>query len=150
MRKTKLWTAGSDCGRDAGTTFLLTEMDAFAAEWWANRLLIHAANAGTDLPDGLLDTGMAGVAAIEGIAAAIVTTMRNMRGLDPDKIRPLLDEMMACVKLAPQGTTPGGAPIPPRPLMTGPNCEIQEVATIYKLRWEVLKLHVDFLEAEKP
>jgi len=144
-RKTAVWTAGPDCGRDAGKSFLLTEMSADQGERWATRLILALANAGSDLPEGILDTGMAGVATISG---ALVLSLQHLRGLRYEAVAPLLDEMMKCIQYQPNGTLPGGQPLPPQALFTEPNCQIEEITTRVKLRWEVLRLHVDFSQAD--
>lgn len=143
--RTLHWTAGPDCGRDKGKRFLITEMPSDQGERWACRLLLALANGGAKLPPGVLDMGIAGVASL---AAAAVLALRHLQGLQWAEVEPLLDEMMDCVQLHPLGMTPGGAEIPPQNLMTGRNCQIEEIATRLKLKWEVLGLHVDFLKGD--
>ena len=62
MRKTKTVTIESE-NRDHGKCFLLTEMSAAAAEKWAARAFLALAKSGVNLPDGVADMGLAGVAA---------------------------------------------------------------------------------------
>ena len=142
-RKTVYWTAPADCGRDAGKRFLLTEMPSDQGERWALRLLLALANGGTKLPEGTLEMGMAGVASIAG---ACVLALKHLQGLRWEDAEPLLEEMMECVKFAPDITSAGGTEIPPRALMVGANSQIEEIATRLKLKWEVFHLHVDFLQ----
>lgn len=118
-------------GRDAGKTFVLTEMSPMRAEKWACRALCAIINAGIDVPEELRGSGMAGIAAIG------VHQILNFRFAE---FEPLLDEMMGCVRFKMGGSS---AP-PPRALIED---DIDEVSTILKLRREVLLLHVGFLPA---
>lgn len=129
-------------GRDKGKAFLLKEMPAEQGEWWAVRALILLANAGTALPEGSLDAGMAGLAAAEA-STGVVTAMlaggvRMLPGIDPDRLKPLLDEMMGNVLYQP----PAG--LPAQDLLPGELCQIEEVATRLQLRAELISLHVGF------
>jgi hypothetical protein len=142
-RRTKLVTITAD-GRDKNKRFLLTEMSAEAAEWWAIRALTVIGNAAASaVPKGAMDAGLAGMAAAEaasGLASAVfVAGLRMLPGVDPDALRPLLLEMMACVQYQPP--TPG---IGPQPLLEGDLCQIEEIATRLRLRAEVLELHLGF------
>lgn len=121
-RKTNVVTIDVE-GRDKGKQFLITEMDAESAEWWAFRVLqaLLGSNAEIDLNAPLAELARQGLSALGK--------------LNPDQARPLLNEMMACVK---------------RQLPDGKNSrdilpdDIEEVGTRIKLRQEVLALHTGF------
>ena len=129
-RRTKLWTSTFD--RDAGKTFLLTEMSAEKAERWAIRAVLALMNANVEVPEGSLQSGMAGLSAI------LVHGVRSLSGLKYIAIADLLEEMMDCVQFQPQ------PPLPPQKLWRDENCQIEEVQTRIALRVEVLELHLGF------
>lgn len=127
-------------GRDKGKTFLITEMPADQAERWATRAMLLLANAGTKLPDGVLDAGMAGLATM---ADVFVMSLRTLQGLAyTDELDSILAEMMGCVQFLP------AEGIPPQKLFSGENSQIEEVRTRMQLRWEVLQIHTDFSLAD--
>ncbi|WP_147196046.1 hypothetical protein [Pantoea sp. CCBC3-3-1] len=114
--------------RDAGKTFFIREMSASQAEWWAIRAGMAMARNGVELPENFADMGM----------AAMATTGLSMVAKIPlDEARPLLAELMECVQAVPsQGVK--------RALIED---DIEEVATRLKIRAEVFKLHVAFLQS---
>ena len=121
-------------GRDKGKTFVITEMPADLAERWATRALVELMNAGVELPDGALHSGMA------GIAAAGVRALGN---LSYERLEPLLVDMWACVQYV---HAPGQ---PPMELKPSPHPQfIEEVKTRLTLRLAVLELHLGFSLAE--
>lgn len=140
-RRMKVVTITTD-GRDIGKNFLLREMNSAPGEWWAIRCLILLANSGATLPAGSLDAGMAGLAAAEqasGLATALLAGgIRMLPGVSPKELRPLLDEMAPCIQYQPAGG------LPPQSLLDGEYCQIEEIATWFKLRFELLQLHVGF------
>jgi hypothetical protein len=140
MRRTKT-VAIKDEGRDKGKSFLITEMSAFQAEWWAIRALILMGNAGVAVPGTTMESGLAGLAFLEqtkGAATAVLAVgLRLLPGVDPDALKPLLDEMMACVQYVP----PMG---PPQPLEDGIMCQVADYRTLFKLRADVLELTLGF------
>lgn len=120
-------------GRDNGKTFLLTEMPADQAEQFAWKAACAAFNGGMGIPYDLLKSGWAGLAHIgPGLLTAIPY----------DVLKPLLDEMLACVQIVPE---------PSKPSVTRPfdYADIEEATTLLALRAEVFKLHVNFSEAAK-
>jgi hypothetical protein len=137
-RRKSVYTVQTE-GRDKGKSFLITEMPADQAERWATRALIALANAGTKLPDGVLDAGMAGVASMAGV---FVLSLRTLQGLSYDAVGDLLDELMGCVQFQPM------AGAPPQVLFPGENSQIEEVRTRLQLKWEVLQVHTDFSLAD--
>lgn len=132
----------TDEGRDKGKTFLLREMSADAGEWWAIRALIVMGNAGVALPGTVAETGMAGLAYMEstkGVASALFAVgLRMLPGVDPRALKPLLDEMAACIFYQPPGNYPAQG------LMSGEMSQVEEIATLLKLRAELLELHLGF------
>lgn len=118
--------------RDNGKTFVLTEMDAYAGQDWALRALLALAASGVQLPDGALQTGMAGLAGF-GVAAL----MQAPYGA----LRPLLDEMLAQAKYAHKPNDPKH---PLTPISPGPNCPIEEIKTFLTIQMALVKLHTGF------
>ena len=128
MRRSVEVTIDAGGGRDAGKKFQLTELPASQAEEWAAKAFLALSRAGVDLPDGLSQMGMAGIAAIGFKALSTVSW---------DDAKPLMAQMMECVKIMPD---------PTRPLIVRGLIEedIEEVKTRLLLRAEVFKLHTDF------
>lgn len=126
-RKTVNYTV-SDSNRDNGKCYVIREMSASQAEAWATRVFLAMAKNGFDIPDDIANSGMAGVASF-GIRAVC--------GMSFDEAKPLLDEMMTCVKIMPDA----GRPEVTRGLIED---DIEEVVTRLKLRKEIFKLHTDF------
>lgn len=114
-------------GRDKGKRFLIEEMSAARSEEWATRALFTAMNCGVEVPDEILASGFAGVAAL-GI--------KSLSKVPFELAKPLFAEMMTCVQYEFEPGKPGGA----RPLIDD---DIEEVATRLKLRKAVLMLHMD-------
>jgi hypothetical protein len=112
--------------RDHGKKFLITEMAAELAEDWAMRAwnVMMKAQGGID-PD-MLRSGMQGltVAALSAFSKANYAEMK-----------PLLDEMFACVQITEPKITRSLTPD-----------DIEEVTTRLKLREEVLQLHLGFFK----
>jgi len=121
MRRTE--TVKITEGRDAGKKFMITEMAAEAAEWWAFRALQAVAGSGADLD---LQAPLAEMAR-QGIKA--------LACVGPDQAKPLLDEMMSCVQILVPATQK------PRPLLDG---DIEDVKTRFMLRKAVMELHLGF------
>lgn len=121
-------------GRDKGKLFLLTEMSAARAEAWAMRVLLALMASNVEVPEGFDELGVAGLAELG---------MRSLSGLKWEVAEPLLAEMMECVKIIPD---PNKTHVS-RELIED---DIEEVSTRLKLRVEVWKLHMDFLEAVAP
>jgi hypothetical protein len=121
MRRTEIVEIAE--GRDAGKKFMITEMSAEAAEWWAFRALQAIAGADAELN---LQAPLADMAA-QGIKA--------LAKVHPEQARPLLDEMMGCVHILVPATQK------PRPLLDG---DIEDVKTRFMLRKAVVELHLGF------
>ena len=131
MRKTETWTAAAE-GRDHGKTFLLTEMAATKAEDWAIRVMLALGSANVEIPDGAMQLGMAALAEIG---------LKKLFALNPSVVKPLLDELMECVQVLPDKKRPEVR----RALIEN---DVEEVATLLQLKWEVLKLHISFSLAD--
>ncbi len=127
MRKTATYTVEAE-GRDKGKTFVLTEMPAARAEDWAIRALLALGSANVDLPEGLEGLGMAGLAEVG---------LKKLFALNHETIRPLLAELMECVQVQPDPRRPEVK----RAMIDG---DAEEVRTLLTLKYEVLKLHLDF------
>lgn len=114
-----------EVGRDKGKQFHITEMSASKAESWAIRVLLAIGNAGIEVPDGLAEQGMAGLMAVGYM---------NLLKIPFETARPLLDEMMECVQIAPSANIK-------RALIED---DIEEVTTRLQLRKAIWSLHMDF------
>lgn len=115
--------------RDNGKTFLLTEMDADAADDWATRALFALMNAGAELPDGVTSAGMAGIA---------VAGLQAIQKLPHAAAKPLLAELLTCVKYQHSPS------VPLQPIFERDMCQIEEMKTFWTLRMSVLELHTGF------
>jgi hypothetical protein len=124
----------TDEGRDKGKLFLLTEMSAAKAEAWATRVLLALIGNNVSIPENYQDMGMAALAELG---------LKAISGLKWETAEPLLAEMMECVKIIPKPSKPEVF----RPLI---DSDIEEILTRFRLRIEVWKLHMDFLQAVVP
>lgn len=136
MRKTQIVAIGPEGGRDAGKSFLLTEMAARPAEKWATRAFLALSRAGIDIPEDIAQQGIAGLA---------IVGFKMLGGMSFQDAEPLLDEMMACVQFLPNPAT-----LQPRPLVDNgtEGDDIEEVQTRIRLRAEVFTLHTGFTFAD--
>ena len=122
--------------RDNGKTFVLTEMDAYQAQDWALRALLALAASGAQLPEGALQSGMAGMAEF-----GVTALLRAPYGA----IKPLLDEMLAQAKYVHKNSA--GKEQPPVPITPGINCPVEEIKTFLLLQKALLALHTGFSPA---
>lgn len=120
MRKEKDVTIIGD-GRDKGKVFHLTEMGAIPAEKWAIRACGAIAKTGFDFDPSA------------GWNVLVALGFHALLKAEWSLVEPLLDEMMTCVQFKAQAAT--------RPLFEG---DIEEIATVVKLRDEVFELHSGF------
>lgn len=126
--------AEGELNRDAGKTFLVTEMPSLKAEKWAMRAFLAIAKNGVDLPPTAIQSGFAG----------LVPYLTNLVGLVRwEDAEPLLDEMLECVQW--QAIVDGQGTRFARRL--NPNEDVEEVGTLLTLRKEVIQLHKGFLKA---
>lgn len=124
-RRIKVIKIDDSKSRDHGREYSITEMPAEDAEWWAFQVLqaLLGSDAEIDFNAPLAQMARQGLAALGK--------------LPPEKAKPLLDRMMACVKVKLPSSNET------RDLLPG---DIEEVKTRILLRKEVLDLHTDFLE----
>lgn len=131
-RKTKVVTI--DAGRDAGKSYLLTEMPASQSEAWATRALLALLHSGIEIPEEVQGMGLAGIASV-GLSA--------LGGIPWELLDPLLREMMECVQFVgdlSQINVATGLPHARRLVED----DIEDMKTRLTLRKAVLELHVDF------
>jgi hypothetical protein len=115
-------------GRDHGKLFIITEMPAMQAEYWAGRLLTMFAAGNSQVPSGFFQMGF------EGCAAWIA--VHGIGGIDWNVCRPLLDEMMECVTMQPDPSKSIT-----RQLVDG---DIEELSTLMILREAWFDTHLGF------
>ena len=123
--------------RDAGSQFLLTEMPAGQAEKWAVRAVLVIENSGQTIPQDVQGLGMVGI--------AILGFNIFLRGnINPEKLFPLMDEMMTCVKKIrdPQARDKMTGEVIATDLVS--DDDIRDVKTRLWLKSEVLRLHTGF------
>lgn len=138
-RHTKIVTIRAK-GRDAGKSFVLTEMDADKGERWAFRTLLALSRGGIEVPQGMFDQGWIGLAGL--MPYVLVVGLQSMHGAQWAELQPLLDEMMECVKYKPPGV-PNDERLY-QELFEGASSQIEEISTRMHLRKEVLELHMGF------
>lgn len=112
-------------GRDAGKTFKIVEMSAVQTDRWATKALC------------LLGRSNQGLEVIANMS--MVDFLMALSQADPDEAQPLLDELLACSSFKKDGSFVN---------MKGQLVDsvIEDFSTIFRLRLEALKLHLDFLE----
>jgi hypothetical protein len=116
--------------RDAGKTFIVTEVSATQAEEWGLRAIMALGTSGVVVPQELADMGL--------IGAAIVGYQAFM-GAKPSEVLPLWREMLpATVQYQPSP----GIKLPYDPSL------FEEPSTLLELRKNVLELHTGFTLAE--
>ena len=133
-RKTSLWTA--TVKRDAGKLFFITEMSAAHAEDWAVKAFLALMQAKVDLPPGVTDLGMAGLAEIG---------FEKLSQIPFHILKPLMNELMDCAHFIPDKNVPHV-----HRSINEETGDIEEVATLLQLKYEVLKVHIDFSETVEP
>lgn len=116
-------------GRDKGRVFLITEMSAAHADNWAMRALLALANNGVDL---------GGISPQQGMIGMVGATLGALGKVKPEDAIPLLNELLDCVQIIPEGGQP-------RPLNMDFN-DVEDFTTLWRLRKEVFALHTDFLQ----
>lgn len=123
--------------RDNGKIFILTEMDAYSGQDWALRALLALAASGVTLPEGAINSGMAGLAGF-GVLALLQAPY--------GALKPLLDEMLAQARYE-HHDTKGKASGAPQAILPGPNCCVEEIKTFLTLHKSLLFLHTGFSPA---
>ena len=115
--------------------FVIREMSATQLEDWTMRAVLVLAGAGSDIPAGGGVEGISKYLAEHGLAA--------IGAVDYAKAKPLLDEMLGCasrvVDRVEERVTPETA-----------DAYIEDMATLFKLRMEALKLNFAFFQGGAP
>lgn len=125
-RRTKVVTIDSEKGRDHGKTFLITEMSADAAEWWAIRVTQGIVGSNPDADFDIFSGSLPRLANFAFVGLAKIPA---------DQLKPLMDEMKACVSvLLPDGKTG-------RALLPG---DVEDIMTWLELRKEVFEVLTGF------
>jgi hypothetical protein len=122
-RRTKVVVIDDPKSRDHGKQFMITEMDAESAEWWAIRVLqgLLGSNSEVDMS-----------APLSQLARYAFVGLAKMPS---EQLKPLIDEMRTCIKiLLPDGKTT-------RDILAG---EIEEIQTWLELRAEVFGVLTGF------
>lgn len=114
-------------GRDAGKTFLISEMPIVKLDNWSMRALFAIAKGGVDLEGISPNMGGLGMASV---------ALKALAGIDTEVGIPLLNELLDCVQVIPSG---GNA----RSLLL--DSDVTELTTLFTLRKEALAIHLDFL-----
>lgn len=122
--------------RDQRLTFRIREMPATKLESWIIRALLLAAGSGAQVPDGADIRAAGAFLAEKGLSA--------LGNIDFEKARPLLDELLGCCSRLVEN-------VEERCTAQSVDAYIQDVATLFKLRMEAIKLNLGFLgpEAER-
>ncbi len=116
--------------RDAGKTFLITEVDAVQSEEWGLRALMALGTGGITVPQEMADAGLMGVALV---------SYQAFMGAREDAVLPLWREMLPmCVKQYVSAEVVH----PWHPTL------VEEVSTLMKLRQQIMELHTGFTLAE--
>ena len=111
-------------GRDKGKKYVITEMSAADGFDWASRLLFAMLNAGVEVSDDVLQSGMAGIA---------MMGLKAVTKIPHHMAKPLMDELMRCVKVQPEKGDP-------RDFFDG---DIEEVLTIFRIQKAAFDLHTE-------
>jgi hypothetical protein len=121
--------------RDLGKHFFIEEWPAARADNWAQRLVYTFSRNGGQLPERAAGMGL------EGIAVMGINTF--LRGnVDPDAMIPLCDELLECVKMIRDPKFPDHV----SPIVS--DDDIEEVATRWWLRDQVVSVHTNFSPLE--
>ncbi|QDX29555.1 hypothetical protein [Dickeya poaceiphila] len=138
--------------RDEGKTFLITEMPARQIEEWAIRVVsaLMAANVevpqpvysaiqklSAGAPENEADNELYNAVLVSGMAALAKFALTALGKIPFAESRPLMDELMSCIQF--QATPTTTIPLD--------DSHIEEMSTRFRLKTEVLKLHVGFLSA---
>lgn len=125
-RRTKVVTIDSEKSRDHGKTFLITEMSADAAEWWAIRVTQGIVGSNPDADFDIFSGSLPRLANFAFVGLAKIPA---------DQLKPLMDEMKSCVSIMlPDGKTS-------RALLQG---DVEDIMTWLELRKEVFEILTGF------
>lgn len=120
---------GARENRDAGKSFLLTEMPALKAERWARHAIAACSRNDLNITGELAKLGMLGF---------YLVGFQALAGGDIEQVDALMDQMLPCIQVVEEKIT--------RPL--GGDGDIWEVTTLHRLRKELVELHMGFTFAE--
>lgn len=125
-RRTKVVMIDSEKSRDHGKTFLITEMSADAAEWWAIRVTQGIVGSNPDADFDIFSGSLPRLANFAFVGLAKIPA---------GQLKPLMDEMKACVSvMLPDGKTS-------RALLPG---DVEDIMTWLELRKEVFEVLTGF------
>lgn len=116
--------------RDKGRKYLLTEMPALKAERWARHAIAAMSRHDLDAREEIARLGMMGF---------VLVGMQALAGGDIEDVDALMDQMLPQIQIIEPAVT--------RPL-TPDGGDIWEVSTLFRLRKELIELHVGFPLAE--
>lgn len=136
MRKENTITIES--GRDAGKSFHIVEMSASQVEKWAARALLVLMGG-----NGQMDAAVKGLSKTSSASALVSVGLGALSNVSWDKVEPLYDELLPQVAIMPDADKPN-AKITLRPANV--DNHVEDVATLVRLRGEVLKLSLDFFD----
>lgn len=128
MLKSKTITIDQE-GRDKGRSYILTEMPALKAEKWARHAIAAMSREDLDARGEIQQLGMLGF---------VLVGMQALAGGKIDQVDALMDDMLPQIKIVEEAVT--------RPL--GGDGDIWELSTLYRLRKELIELHMGFTFAE--
>jgi hypothetical protein len=117
---------GQPANRDAGKRFLLEEMPALRAERWARRAIGAMSRQELDVREEFGKLGFYGF---------YLLGLQALAGGDMGAIDGLMDEMLTCIRIQESESVI-------RPL--GGDGDIWELSTLYRLRKELVELHMGF------
>ncbi len=128
-------------GRDAGRSYHIKEMGALSAEKWAMRAVLALMESGADIPEVKPGQGIEALASLGGKAI-----LGGLMGIKFETLEPLMNQMLECVSYLPD---PGNTLT--KTALHADNCDnfIEDVATLFQLRSEVLGVHVGFSITDK-
>jgi hypothetical protein len=124
-------------GRDKGKHFHLTEMPSTQGEDMALRIFLALAKAGVDVPEEIVDAGLAGL---------VTWGVQSLNGVPFAEAKAMKDELFnSCVQIVPDPQRPevrrGKGPNSVGPLV---DSDIEEVSTRWTLYRKLITLHTGF------
>jgi hypothetical protein len=124
----------TDGNRDRGKEFDIEEMPATQAEEWCIRTLMLLARSGTDMPPDIFQQGAMGFVVI-----GMATAMTGLAKAPWSEVKPLMDEMMLCIKGYRQAS--GKPTIMQHSVILS---QVEEPVTLMRLREEIISVHLGF------
>lgn len=127
--------------RDEGKLYVIEELAARPARYWAVKAFSALLNAGVKVPDEIAQAGMAGLSIVFQNPLLLFNSISNVQS---DAVNALLDELLTCVKIVRDKRHPEMA------FDMVAEDDIEEVTTQFTLAREVFKLHINFSKAAIP